>query len=114
MSKEVIDFIGFHPRHGGVAIVGAGGFDGFQEVRSRRVVACLQKRWHAVHFLEETLAPFACLVVLIPVPFRGQVKTLCGIKTQCEQDRKSVVKGKKVSVRVELGGRRIRKKKENI
>src|SRR3546814_14057185 len=31
-----------------------------------------------------------------------------------ERDRKSVVKGKRVSVRVDLGGRRIIKKKKNI
>src|SRR3546814_889727 len=42
-------------------------------------------------------------------PFRSPAALLCAL---CRLDRKSVVDGKRVSVRVDLGGRRIIKKKK--
>src|SRR3546814_17087609 len=41
-------------------------------------------------------------------------ETMEMFERQLEQDRKSVVSGKSVSVRVDLGGRRVIKKKNNV
>src|SRR3546814_11560364 len=52
------------------------------------------------------------LVQLSRQPELGGTRRLCRVSRQA--DRKSVVQGKSVSVRVDLGGRRIIKKKNTI
>src|SRR3546814_16648048 len=66
-----------------------------------------------------SLLPAACLAFSKknrPSRHRGNKSCVCILRNTCNicmrmRDRKSVVKGKSVSVRVDLGGRRILKKK---
>src|SRR3546814_15913587 len=62
--------------------------------------------------LEDVRVPAANIIGGVPEQgFRTAMKTLD--RGRVHVDRKSVVKGKSVSVRVDLGGRRIHKKKKN-
>mmetsp|Transcript_57663 Transcript_57663/g.135758 ORF Transcript_57663/g.135758 Transcript_57663/m.135758 type:complete len:322 (+) Transcript_57663:950-1915(+) len=51
-------------------------------MRDGRVVGGLQRRGHALHFLEEAAAPGAGLGGLVPVPAVGQVHALGGLQAE--------------------------------
>src|SRR3546814_20562844 len=72
---------------------------------------------HRRHLLLRRPVAGACVAAQTPLGIRVEPAMAYvpyrKAKPTCQQDRKSVVKGKRVSVRVDLGGRRNIKKKNN-
>src|SRR3546814_13823160 len=75
--------------------------------RARMVFFCFSLR--SITLLICVILIFAMLVAYLSVKYFIQVNT----PLFCDRDRKSVVSGKSVSVRVDLGGRRFIKKKRH-
>ncbi len=71
LGEEVVDRGRFHFGDHGLGLVGAGGIDGLEIVRDRRVDAGLDHGGHMTGLLEETLGEGAARIVHVPVEGLG-------------------------------------------